>query len=348
MIGLEFPWALLLLPLPWVWMRLLPPAQEGPGPALRLPLPAGFALRADGRRDIERPIYRLALGICAWAALVLAAAGPYWAGDPMALPVAGRDLMLAVDVSGSMAQQDYERAGRPVSRLQVVQAAAGAFIERRQGDRLGLILFGSRPYLQVPLTFDRQAVAALLQEAVVGLAGRETAIGDAIGLAVKHLRAQPPGERVLILLTDGANNAGALAPLEAAELAAQFGVRVYTIGIGGGELGVGSLLGLRWRGTGDEFDPETLKEIARRTGGRHFAVGSREDLEGVYAELDRLEPSARDSGLYRPRRSLFVWPAALALMLSVLIALDVLFPCSIGQALRPFQAVLWVRHPRSG
>ncbi|QIK38082.1 VWA domain-containing protein [Caldichromatium japonicum] len=348
MIGLDSPWVLLLLPLPWAWMRLLPPAQEGPGLALRFPLPPGLAIRGDERRDAERPVHRLALGISAWVALVLAATGPYWAGKPIALAVAGRDLMLVVDVSGSMEQQDYERAGRPVSRLQVVQTAAGAFIERRQGDRLGLILFGSRPYLQVPLTFDRQAVAELLQEAVVGLAGRETAIGDAIGLAVKHLRDQPPGARVLVLLTDGASNAGALTPLEAAELAAQFGVKVYTIGIGGGELGVRSPLGLRWRGMGDEFDPKTLEEIARRTGGRYFTVGSREELEGVYAELDRLEPSARASGLYRPRRSLFVWPAALALLLSALIALDVFSPISLGRAMRPLQSILRGRRLRAG
>ncbi len=331
MIGLESPWVLLGLPLPWLVMRLLPPAQGGPGLALYFPLSPGVEVQGINQQTARRPIYRLALGILAWVALVLAAAGPYWAGPPIDLPVSGRDLMLAVDVSGSMEQRDYELNGRPISRLQAVQAVASLFIERRVGDRLGLVLFGSRPYLQVPLTFDRQTVTELLQEAIVGLAGRETALGDAIGLAVRHLRDQPPGGKILILLTDGANNAGVLAPLEAAGFAAQLGVKIYPIGIGGGELGMRSLLGLRWQGRGDDFDPETLRGIARVTGGRAFFVGSREDLEEVYAEIDRLEPRVRAAQPYRPKRALFVWPASLTLMLSVLIALDLAIPSSLGQ-----------------
>jgi Ca-activated chloride channel family protein len=260
----------------------------------------------------------------AWALLVLAAARPEWVGEPLSLPLAGRDLMLAVDVSGSMEQRDYELDGSLVSRLAVVKAVAARFVERRSQDRLGLILFGTGAYVQTPLTFDGPTVAAMLRESVVGLAGRETAIGDAIGLAVKRLREQPEGNRVLILLTDGENTAGNLDPIAAAELAREAGVRIYTIGIGGGEVGLRGAFGMRLLRQGGDFDPTTLKRIAEITGGAFFSATGREELEAVYGELDRLEPTQRDERTYRPRRALFLWPAAAALALSVLVALGYL------------------------
>ena len=319
MIALEWPWVLVALPLPLL-ARWVPPARVGIGAALRFPLRVGLEAEClVAPRRVSR--WRLLVASLAWMLLVLAAARPQWLGEPIGLPLAGRDLMLAVDVSGSMEQQDYELAGRAVSRLAVVQAVASDFIARRAGDRLGLILFGSRAYLQTPLTFDGATVAAMLRDSVVGLAGRETAIGDAIGLAVKRLREQPEGQRVLILLTDGENTAGALDPAQAAELASQAGVRVYTIGIGGGELGMRSLFGMRLLRQASDFDPATLERIAEVTGGRYFAAGSREELEAVYAELDRLEPNRRDERRYRPQRALFVWPAALALLLSVVLVM---------------------------
>jgi len=320
MITLDWPWILLVLPFPWLVRWLLPPARTEGGPALCFPIRVGVApeIGASSQAFLGSRWHQL-IALLVWGLLVLAAARPQWVGEPIPMPLAGRDLMLAIDVSGSMEQEDYELDGRPVSRLAVVQAVASAFIERRAGDRLGLILFGTRAYLQTPLTFDGTTVAAMLREAAIGLAGRETAIGDAIGLAVKRLREQPEGQRVLILLTDGANTAGVLDPLEAAELAVQAGVRVYTIGIGGGELGVRSLFGMRLLRQASDFDPATLERIAVITGGRYFAVGSRQELESVYAELDRLEPSEREQRLYRPQRALFVWPAALALILSLLL-----------------------------
>ena len=320
MITLAWPWVLLALPLP-VLTRWLPPARDEDGAALRFPIHVGLGAEAVGRRPRPSGWYRrrLLIGLLAWALLVLAAARPQWIGEPIPLPLAGRDLMLAIDVSGSMEQEDYELDGRAVSRLAVVRTVASAFVEGRAGDRLGLILFGTRAYLQTPLTFDGATVAAMLRDSVVGLAGRETAIGDAIGLAVKRLREQPEGQRVLILLTDGDNTAGALDPLEAAELAAQAGVRIYTIGIGGGELGVRSLFGMRLLRQASDFDPTMLERIAVTTSGRYFAAGSRQELEAVYAELDRLEPSEREQRTYRPQRALFVWPAALALILSILL-----------------------------
>jgi len=328
MMTLALPWVLAALPLPLL-ARLLPPAARE-GSALRLPL-----LQAAGALDLatspRRPRLVLTLAWLAWALLVLAAARPEWLGDPINLPLAGRDLMLAVDVSGSMNNEDYLLQGRPANRLEVVKSVANRFIERRQGDRLGLILFGSRAYLQTPLTHDRATVQEMLGEAVIGLAGRETAIGDAIALAVKRLRDQAevnkplrePVEadnRVLILLTDGTQTAGVLAPLEAAKLAAEAGVRIYTIGIGGGTLGVQTPFGMLRRQASD-LDPATLEAIAKATGGRYFQAMDTSQLEAIYAELDRLEPSERDSRTFRPLQALYYWPAAAALLLTLAIAL---------------------------
>lgn len=328
MIQLALPWVLALLPLPFL-AAFLPKAPPALGRALRLPLVR--ELIGAESSGIRRPSWwRLMVAVLAWGLLVLAAARPEWVGEPLTLPVSGRDLMLAVDISGSMEQQDYELGGKLASRLDVVKSVAGRFVEGRTQDRLGLILFGSRAYVQTPLTFDGQTVAAMLKDSVVGLAGRETAIGDAIGLAVKRLRDQPEGNRVLILLTDGENTAGALDPIDAAELAKELGVRVYTIGIGGGEVGLRTPFGLRLLRQGGDFDPGVLKRISEITGGRFFAATGREELEAVYSELDRLEPSERDQRTYRPRESLFAWPAAAALLLSVLLALAAALPGPMG------------------
>jgi Ca-activated chloride channel family protein len=319
MIQLAWPWVLVALPLPLAVRFLLPAARPAAGPALRLPF-----LQSDAGLDLADSSSRhrvgQALAWLAWILLVLAAARPQWLGEPVNLPVSGRDLMLAVDVSGSMESEDYMLEGRPVNRLEVVKSVAGRFIERREGDRLGLILFGSRAYLQTPLTYDRATVQTMLGESVIGLAGRETAIGDAIALAVKRLRGREDDNRVMILLTDGTNTAGALAPMDAAGLAAQAGVRVYTIGIGGGALGVRTPFGMLRRRAGD-LDTETLAAIARETGGRYFQATDTAQLEAVYEELDRLEPSVRDTRTYRPMQSLYAWPAGAALTLALLVVL---------------------------
>ncbi|EXJ15353.1 VWA domain-containing protein [Imhoffiella purpurea] len=320
MIQLDWPWVLAALPLPLL-ARFLPRAPQDSGAALRLPFYRRLALETAQRPGRPSP-WTIGIAALAWALLVLAAARPQWVGEPIGLPIAGRDLMLAVDISGSMEQDDYEVNGRAVSRLAAVQAVAARFIERRAEDRLGLILFGSQAYLQTPMTFDAETVATMLREAVVGLAGRETAIGDAIALAVKRLRDQPEGNRVLVLLTDGENTAGVLDPVAAAKLAAQAGVRIYTIGIGGGDIGIRTPFGMRLVRQGSDFDPATLKEVAKIGGGRFFAATNREQLESIYAELDRLEPNQRDERTYRPQRALFVWPAALALMLAAGLAMN--------------------------
>ncbi len=214
----------------------------------------------------------------AWLFLLIAAARPQWLGDPITLPQAGRNLMLAIDVSGSMETPDMTLDGNQTSRLNAVKQVAGDFIEHRGNDRVGLILFGTQAYLQAPLTFDHTTVRHFLDEAVIGVAGRETAIGDAIGLVIKRLRKAPGGKGVLILLTDGQNTSGNVSPIQAAKLAAQTGLRIYTIGIGADRMRVQGLLGSRLINPSTNLDEATLKTIAHTTGGRYFRARSLTDL----------------------------------------------------------------------
>ena len=320
-----WPWLLLTLPLPLVSLRLLPKAKADPAAALRLPflqLLRGSALLHSRSRPAH---WRRVLAILAWIALVLAAARPQILGETVEVPVTGRSLMLAVDISGSMVNADMQIQGRQVSRLVAVQALASDFLRRRVGDRVGLVLFGREAYLQVPLTLDRQTVAVLLGEAQVGLAGRETAIGDAIGLAVKRLRDQPEQNRVLLLMTDGANTAGAVDPLKAADLAAQEGVRLYTIGVGGDGLRLSTPFGTR-RLPATDLDEGLLRQIAEKTGGRYFRARDSAGLARIYTELDAIEPVSEDALSYRPVHELYAWPAGIALALSVLAALPLRRP----------------------
>jgi Ca-activated chloride channel family protein len=319
-IQFAWPWVFVLAPLPLLVRWWMPPAPAAMSMALKLPFYHELQSASPGQRASAGSRLRQVAAWLIWTLLLLAAARPQWLGEPVTLPLSGRDLMLAVDVSGSMQQEDYRLGGRPVNRLDVVKAVAGRFIERRDADRLGLILFGSRAYLQTPLTYDRQTVRTMLQESVIGLAGRETAIGDAIALAIKRLREQPQDNRVLIILTDGSNTAGNIAPLEAAKLAAKIGVRIYTIGIGGGPAGIRTPFGTLAQ-PGTDLDPVTLQAIAVETGGRYFQATDTLQLERVYEELDRLEPSVRDERSYRPMQSLFAWPAGIALLLSMVLAL---------------------------
>jgi Ca-activated chloride channel family protein len=336
MIEFAWPWLFLLLPLPWLVRRLLPPIAGQQQAALRVPLFDRFSqLEVTGVSSGRRAKLTLMLGLLAWALLLAAAARPNWVGEPIELPVSGRDLMLAVDLSGSMEVEDFVINGQAINRLVATKIVAGEFIERRVGDRLGLILFGRNAYVQTPLTFDRKTVRSLLEESAIGLAGKETAIGDAIGLAVKRLRDRTtskaaegnaidtttPEKNILILLTDGANTAGEVEPLKAAELAAAAGLTIYTIGIGADEMMVRSLFGTQRVNPSRDLDEGTLTAIARATGGRYFRARDIEGLNQIYGLIDELEPIARESRTFRPQRTLFFWPLAAALLLAGLVAL---------------------------
>ena len=319
MIQFEWVWVFLALPLPLLVRYLTPPAQSDRDAALRVPFIEDFEnIGATGSiRFGSRTA--LALALLAWALLVTAAARPQWIGDPVELPTSGRDLMLAVDLSGSMEARDFELNGRAVDRLTATKAVAGEFIKRRQGDRLGLILFGENAYLQTPLTFDRQTVNTLLMESVIGLAGQTTAIGDAIGLAVKRLRENAVDSRVLVLLTDGANTAGEVSPVKAAELARSIDLKIYTIGVGADEMVVQSLFGQRRVNPSQDLDEETLREIADLTGGEYFRARNTQELERIYELLDELEPMEAEALSFRPTTALFFWPLGIALAVGALL-----------------------------
>ena len=319
MIEWVWPYVLLLAPLPallrWLW-RPLANRQA----ALTVPDVSTFRLQTESALTgrTRRLNWRPALLWLAWLALLAAAARPQWTGEPVTLPTTGRDLMLAVDISGSMGTEDMQLADQLVDRLTVVKQVVADFVAARQGDRVGLILFGTNAYLQAPLTFDLASVERLLNEAPVGIAGGKTAIGDAIGLAVKRLRTRPDGDRVLILLTDGANNVGEVAPAKAAELAAAEAIRIYTIGVGAEQMrmpGIFGTLGSRLINPSAELDEDTLTAIANVTGGRYFRARNTAKLLEIYAIIDALEAIEQDPETYRPISALYFWPLGLAWVL---------------------------------
>ncbi|MCL6618195.1 MAG: VWA domain-containing protein [Thermomonas hydrothermalis] len=314
--GLVFawPWLLLAVPLPW-WVARLWPVQHMSGPALRVPW-AGTLQRIAGQPDTVHGVPWLA-GL-AWVLLCLAAARPQQPGPPLAPPQSGRDLMVALDLSASMGEEDMALGGRSVDRLTAARAVLADFLARRSGDRVGLIVFGDRAYVLTPLTADLASVRQQLATTTLGLAGRATALGDAIALAVKRLQSVPARDRVLILLTDGVNTAGVLEPEKAAAIARDAGVRIHAIAFGGqgDRLTVfGFQLPL---GGGDEVDEAGLARIAALTGGRFFRARNTDELAAIYAELDRLEPVAHAGRVVRPMQERYPWPLAAALGLGLL------------------------------
>jgi len=322
--SLAWPWVLLALPLPLIVRRLMPEAKGLSEAGLRVPSIDSFSTLKDRSGTEQLLNWRFWVAALAWISLVVAAARPERIGDELDVPVAGRNLMLAVDLSGSMDQKDFELGGRRVDRLTATKAVASDFIERREGDRIGLILFGERAYLQVPLTLDRKTVNILLMEAFIGLAGEKTAIGDAITLAVRRIHEQEKeeGDQVLVLLTDGANTAGEVQPVKAAELAQQVGLRIYTIGIGAEQLEVSSLVGGRRRiNPSADLDEETLTKIAELTGGRYFRATDTASLQDIYVLVDELEPVEEPESGFRPVKSYFYYPLALAVGLVALLGL---------------------------
>lgn len=318
--GFAWPWLLLALPLPWL-ARWLLPARHRTSAALKVPFDERMQ-RLGGAAGGRRSGAVSWLAWLAWVLLCVAAARPQQLGEPIQPPHQGRELMLALDLSGSMSEPDMQLGGRAVDRLTAAKAVLSDFLDRRQGDRVGLLVFGRRAYVLTPLTQDLVSVRSQLTDSVVGLAGQETAIGDAIGLAVKRLSAGPAAragdEHVLILLTDGVNTAGLLEPLKAAELARDAGVRVHTIAFGGD--GSMSLFGfqLPMPGGGDEVDEATLRKVAETTGGRFFRGRDTAELAGIYAEIDRLEPVERAGPAVRPKIERYAWPLGAAFALGLL------------------------------
>jgi len=324
MYSLAWPWMLLALPLPLLVRKLIPAMTGSVDAGLKVPSLTGFDLLTD-RSEVEQLLnWRFWVMVVAWLLLVLASARPERIGDELDVQVSGRNLMLAVDLSGSMDAKDFVLGNRKVDRLTATKAVASDFISRREGDRIGLILFGEKAYLQVPLTLDRETVKVLLLEAFIGLAGEKTAIGDAITLAVKRIyeQGENANEQILVLLTDGANTAGSVLPIRAAELAQQIGLRVYTIGIGADTMVVNSPLGgTRRTNPSSDLDEETLNEIAKLTGGRYFRARDTAALQEIYRILDKMEPVEEPEAGFRPVKSMYQWPLGGAIVLASFLAL---------------------------
>ena len=320
MLSFAYPWLLLLVALP-----LLLKSRRRESRAVEAPvIPVGHWL-ADlpgvSRSGNQTSRLQQLVLLLIWSLLIAALARPQYVGEQVELPISGRDLLLAVDISPSMEEQDMIMQGQSINRLQAVKRVLHDFIERRKGDRLGLLLFGTEPYIQAPLTFDLATVRTLLDESGIGMAGRATAIGDAIGLAVKRLRNRPQEQRVVILLTDGANTAGEIPPDKASEIAKAAGVRIYTIGIGAESMVQRGLLGSRRINPSRDLDEGLLTRMAQQTGGQYFRARSLPELEMIYESINQLEPIELEGKHYRPVTELFVWPAGLSIMIWLILQL---------------------------
>jgi Ca-activated chloride channel family protein len=313
MIGFEWWWGFLLLPLPWLARTWLP-ASEVRELALAVPL-------LDGQEITSVSLVSSSMrpqGICLWVfwiCLILAASRPFWLGEPISRTVSGRDLMLAVDTSGSMNEADMTINDEAASRIDVLKLVVGKFVERREGDRIGLILFGTNAYTYVPLTFDLDALGKLLADISTGLAGRHTAIGDAIGLAIKSMRQQESRHKVLILVTDGSNTAGFENPIVAAQAAAAEGVKIYSIGIGTDADTLKKIYGSNNIPVGVALNERVLASIAQVADGRYFRATNLAALEQIYLELDKLEAVEYEYQSHQPRQELYLLPLGTGVLL---------------------------------
>lgn len=337
MLKLAYPYVLILLPL----ALLLRPRKAEPGSvaAPHLPIHSWLTrLPGVGMITPARSRWRQLLLLLAWIALVVALARPQHVGKPVNLALSGRDLLLVVDISPSMQTQDMVMNNQQMSRLDAVKEVVADFIAQRKGDRIGLELFGTQPYIQAPLTFDHKTVQTLLNESQPGMAGRATSIGDAIGLAVKRLKDRPQKERVVILLTDGANTAGELPPAKAAAIAADAHVKIYTIGIGADSMQQNGFFGPVIVNPSADLDAQLLKKIASKTGGQYFRAKNTPELAQIYQDIDQLEPIKLQSKPYRPTTELFMWPLGVAVSLFILVIFARLLPATTGASRRPAAA----------
>lgn len=312
MLDWHWPWLVFALPLPWIARLLLPHRSINP-PAIRVPF---FAALLDSDKGAGLPAFplrqSLLLGLM-WLALLAAAARPIWYGEPINVATSGRDLLMLVDLSDSMRVDDMNFNGKPAQRFDIVKTIAADFISRRAGDRIGLVLFGQRAYLQTPLTLDHHSVAVQLSEAMPGFAGSSTAIGDAMGMGIKLLRDRPSESRVMVLLSDGANTFGSN-PLDATQVAIDAQIKIHTIAFGATERTVTTETGQRQiTNPSSDLDTATLESVATTTGGRYFRAKNAAELENIYSLIDTMEPTTVEE-LVRPERSLFHWPLALSLL----------------------------------
>lgn len=313
---LDYPWLLLLMPLPWLAYRYLPAYNEARS-AVRVPFFAAMSRavgEAPGAVASRRNHWQLLLNLLVWALVLLAAARPVFVEKPLERQQPVRDLMLAIDLSQSMETEDFTNAnGEKINRLAAVKDVVQGFIDKRKDDRLGLIVFGSDAYPQAPLTLDHASLSLLLADTGIGMAGPNTAIGDAIGLSLKLLDQAHEQEKLLILLTDGNDTSSAITPDHAAQMAASKGVIIHTIGIGDPSASGEAKVNL-----------PALEQIAQSTGGQFFRAEDRNALNQVYDTLDHLTPHQVKTLSHQPQRELFYWPLAAALLILALYHLGAL------------------------
>ena len=319
MLEFAYPLALLATPLPILAWWLLPPQRERVS-ALRVPFfepitaAAGSEARA-GAVILRRRWLQLFVAVLVWLLLVAGLAKPEWVGQPIVRTEAARDIMLALDLSGSMDYHDFPgEDGEVVSRFEAVQRVVDRFVTARQDDRIGLIVFGTKAYLQLPFTRDLDTARALVDLMDVGMAGPKTALGDSIGLAIRSFETSEVDERLLILLTDGNDTASKMTPINAADIARLNGVEIYTIGIGD------------TAATGeDRVDFDVLAAIAERTGGEFYNAEDEAALDAVYRRIDQTAVADVRTQSWRPRQSLVHWPVGLAVILILLAYAGLLF-----------------------
>ncbi|MCY4044068.1 MAG: VWA domain-containing protein [Cellvibrionales bacterium] len=293
-----WPYVFLLLPLPLAIFRFLPKAKQQIMP-LYMPQLAEHAFHdLEGQPASNR--FKSIMLIAFWISFIIALANPVHYGDPISLPATGRDLMLAVDISGSMQERDMVIEGRRVDRLTATKLVVDDFLSKRQGDRIGLILYGGTAHIQAPLTYDIQTVKTFLNEAQIGFAGDGTAIGDAIGLGIQKLKDRPESHRVIILLSDGVNNTGTAEPLEAANFAKKTHIKIYTIALGHPR-------------SRYPLDEKTLADIAKTTNAAFFRARNSQELLEIYELINKMEPVEQEAEVFRPQRAVFYWPLGFAL-----------------------------------
>lgn len=319
------PYAFWLLLLPMISRALLPAVKGLHGDALRVPflkdlqrisIKSGklWETTLTGNNKISP---RLIFLYTLWCLLVLALARPQWLGEPIRMRSYSRDVLMVMDISNSMQEPDFAIQRRRVDRLTAVKKVAKEFISKRQDDRMGLILFGTNAYLQAPITFDKKSVSEILLQMDAGMAGNSTAIGDALGLALKTLKDSPnKDKKVIILLTDGENNDGSLTLPQAISLAKQEGVKIYTIGVGADNSIMQSFMGYNLVGN-SALDEKSLQEIAKETQGRYFRAKDTNSLEKVYQAIDKLEPTINDNQYVQETKELYYIPLLMAFFLGL-------------------------------
>ena len=309
MFTLSYPWLLLLVLLPPLLRRLLPAYRE-PRQALSVPWFQRIAdllgqKPSDGAVVIQAKMLELLFLWLLWAILMIAIARPQYLEPPVSRVVPTRDLMLLVDLSGSMETEDFTNTqGKTVDRLSAVKEVLDEFLTRREGDRVGLIVFGNAAFTQIPFTQDLDASRILLEETTVRMAGPRTAFGDAIGLAITQFEQSEVEERVIIALTDGNDTGSRVPPSEAAKIARHNEIKIHVIGVGD-PAAVGE----------EKLDESVLKTVASTTGGRYYHAADRDQLQEIYAELDRIDTRDVATATYRPRIDLFHWPLGVFLVL---------------------------------